>query len=122
MVFYKPHFNLNLFGEVCLLNTVYFTTISLFGTLFFSMHKLANAIWINKIQSILLTIGEIFVFLLLFYLILIIGLGNNFDWVGSEVKKAGILIYHSLLEEIFLSLGVMHCFAYFIAKRTFIKL
>ncbi len=69
-----------------LLNTVFFTTISLFGTLFFSMHKLANAIWINKIQPVMLTMGEVFVFLLLFYLILIIGLGNNYYWVlnGSE--------------------------------------
>lgn len=102
-----------------LLNAIFFTIITLFGTLFYSMHKLAGASWITKIQSILLSMGEAFVFLLLFYIILIIGLGNNFSWVNIGSEKEWYLNLPFFIGRNLFILGAYAGFCFLISKRAF---
>lgn len=100
-----------------LLNVVFFTMVSLSGTLFYSMHKLARAKWIKDIQTVLLSMGEVFVFLLLLYLILFLGLGNNFDWVETGSDKAWYLNHTFFIARNVFILGVYALIIYLISKR-----
>ena len=74
-----------------LLNTIFITGLSLFGPLFFSFHKLADAKWIKPLNPILLAGGKLFGFVLALYLILFSGLGQNFPWVNNGSEKGWYL-------------------------------
>jgi len=101
-----------------LLNTVYFSTIALFGTLFYSMHFLAGAKWIGKIEPILISLGEVFIFLLVLYLILLLKPGENFNWVVNGSDKDWYLNLPFFISRNVFVLGAYALFCFFISKKA----
>lgn len=100
-----------------LLNTVYITSISLFGTLFYSMHVLANAQWINKIQTILLSMGDVFIFILILYFILLLNPIGNFSWVENNADKNWYLNLPFFIGRSVIILGGYALMIYFISRN-----
>ena len=114
----QTSFQFNFVWRSFLLNTVYFSTIALFGTLFYSMHILANAKWVSKIESVLISMGEVFVFLLVLYLILFLNLGGNYSWVENGSDKDWYLSITFFISRNVFILGGYALFCFFISKKA----
>jgi hypothetical protein len=100
-----------------LLNTLFLTLISLFGTLFYSIHKLANTKWIVTLKPLMLSLGKVFVFLLLMYLILMLNLNQNFSWIANGSEKEWYLNLPFFILRNIIILGGLAFFTWFIYRN-----
>jgi len=114
---FQPTFFSHFILRSLLLNTMFFTTISLFGTLFYSIHKLANTAWIDTIKSLVLSLGKVFVFLLVLYFILMLGLSQIYSWITNGSEKEWYLNVPFFILRNIIIIGGLAFFTWFIARN-----